>query len=208
MAVWEELRHQVAIAGRVTDSFSGIPLKGVCIEITSGPAAFTNWLDAQSVHTVDDSKWDEIRPDRIHTSADGHFHYMDLPDGDYDLTAIWLNAGTRYGSGNSSTTVSRDTTGAISMGMADMGLSPTRIQGRVVRAGTTNPVAMAEIRVTGSNESVLTDSNGQYIISGIEVSSSDRNVIVKAAGYADTQVSIRLDNPGMSGTLDVEIPPE
>ena len=60
---WEVSRRTVSIAGRVTDVRTGRSINGIQVRAASGS---TNLV--------------------TRTMADGHFHFLDLPDGEYSLT--------------------------------------------------------------------------------------------------------------------------
>lgn len=98
------------------------------------------------------------RPDETHTTAEGRFHFMDLPDGAYTLTAWLPQAGTRYGQEQVNVAVVRDGAGNMTpMGAANIGLRPTTLQGRIV-ASPDEPVSLAEVRVKGSGEHTFSDT--------------------------------------------------
>jgi hypothetical protein len=137
------------------------------------------------------------RPDRTRTASDGHFHFLDLPDGQYTLTASLPGAGSRYGTAQVEATVSRDAEGNISMVTADIALPPTTIRGRVVDQDN-NPVGMAEVRVVGSGERTFsnadieapTEIQGQYRLTGLEA--GKRTVLVSARGYTTATQTVQL----------------
>ncbi len=43
------IHHQVAIAGQVTDAATAATIEGALIQISSAPAAFTDWLALRSL---------------------------------------------------------------------------------------------------------------------------------------------------------------
>lgn len=70
--VWEVSRRTVSVAGRVTDARTGLSINGVHIKIASGSTR-----------------------SGTRTGADGHFHFLDLPDGQYTLAASLPGSGLR-----------------------------------------------------------------------------------------------------------------
>ena len=208
MAKWEEIRHQVAISGKVTDSATGKGLKQVRIEIVDAPPVFLDMITIQKAIQVE--KWETLRsrPDRVFTAPDGHFHFMDLPDGEYTLEAVFPEAMRRYGSVRQTVTVSRTPGGNIHMAVADMVLPSSAIHGKVVRQGTTTPVGLAEVRVIGSGEVTHTNNAGEYCLSGLETSAtSHRPLSISATGYQDKTANVLLAAPGDEVTLDIELTP-
>ena len=119
MAGWlqvEATRHQVAIYGQVTDKQTGRAIEGSRVTITAAPAVYTRWRDLRLLANPSE------RPDVTRTAADGHFHYLDLPDGQYTLVASLPAAGSRYGTVRAEVTITRDAEGNI-VGVAATSLS-------------------------------------------------------------------------------------
>ena len=207
MAQWEEVRHQVAIAGRVTDAQTSQAIGRARVSITDGPLAFNDWLANHARQYGD--RWETMmwRPDRIQTAADGHFHFMDLPDGQYTLTGSLPGYGTRYGTTQQVATVSRDVHGNITMSVADMTLPPTTLKGRITRQDN-DPVVMAEVRVKGSGERVFSDGEGRYLLAGLEASDErERTLLVTAQGYQQASQNVLLDQAGAEKTVDFVLVP-
>lgn len=122
MSDWEIVRRQVAIAGRVTDARTGKPIGGARVEIADAPDVLVAQLALKArQHGV---RWDAMpeRPDRARTAADGYFHFLDLPDGDYTLVAWLPGARTRYGRAETTATVSRDAENRVALATADLRL--------------------------------------------------------------------------------------
>lgn len=206
--VWEEVRHQVAIAGKVTGPVSGQGLGHVRVSIVDAPDEYLEWLAVKQ--SIAGDAWHKTarRPDRVMTQPDGHFHYMDLPDGDYILHAAFPNKSTRYGGIQRSVTVSRTEEGNIVMAQADMVLPATSISGTVTRQGDGTPVVMAKVMLVGSGENTFTDENGDYLLSGIEASlTQNRIVSVSAAGYQDQTQPVSVTASGIVVTQNVTLTP-
>jgi len=111
MSAWMKLdgiSRQVAIAGLVRNAQTCQGIAGVRVEITGMPAKFQAKIDLLAQLYGADWERRKERPDRTQTRPDGYFYFLDLPDGDYTLSANWLQAGTRYGSAELQKTVSRD----------------------------------------------------------------------------------------------------
>ncbi len=208
MAVFETIRRQVAIMGKVTDRATGKPLEGVHIRIVDGPPAFTERISV--LEAIHGPAWDLFAkgPDRTWTRPDGFYYFMDLPDGTYRLQAVLKRRGTRYGSALSDVTVSRTPQGNVNFVLSNLQLSPSMVRGKVVRQGSAVPVVMAEIRVSGSLEYSHTDENGDYMLAGIEASASlPRSLTVSAVGYQKRILDVLVPSPGAEAVLDVQIAP-
>ena len=87
---WEIIRKAISIAGRVTDSSSGRPLTGVVVQATS--AAVRCW---------------------VKTSMRGHFHFVDVPKGEYVLEAFLPAGGWEHRKAAIEATVYREVEGRI-----------------------------------------------------------------------------------------------
>ena len=70
---WEVSRRTVSIAGRVTDARTDRPLGGVCVTAASRSTSFV-----------------------ARTRNDGHFHFLDLPNGEYSLTPSLSSFDSHY----------------------------------------------------------------------------------------------------------------
>lgn len=200
----EATRHQVAVAGQVTDKQTGWTIDGAQIEVTSAPPEFTDWLDNRRIQYGD--RWNSMveRPDRTRTEPDGHFHFIDLPGGQYTLTASLLSAGSRYGTAQVNLTISVNASGNVTMASADIVLPSTTIKGKVTKQGG-GAVTMAEVRVKGSGERVFSNSKGEYLLTGLE--KGQRTVLVFAQGYKMGSQTAQV-NRGAVKTLNfVLLPP-
>jgi hypothetical protein len=207
MAQWEEIRHQVAISGRVTDAQTSRAIGRAQVSITDGSLAFNEWLANYARQYGD--RWETMmeRPDQIRTDIDGHFHFMDLPDGQYTLRASLPGSGTRYGIAQNVVTVSRDAEGNITMAVADISLLPTTLKGRIAKQNN-EPVVMAEVRVRGSGERTFSDGQGHYLLTGLEASKKgERTLVVSAQGCQKVTKNVLLDQAGVEKTLDFVLVP-
>lgn len=178
---WEIRRHQAAVAGRVVDAQRGKPVAGALVMVTAGPL-----------------RWES------RSGGDGHFHFLDLPDGTYVVTASYPPGGSRYGRAQVNAVVSRDGTGRISMATADFALPATTVRGRVARADN-QPVVMAEILLEGSGEQIYSAADGQYALVGVEAGL--RRVQVRAQGFQPTTREVTLAAAGAIATLNVTLTP-
>lgn len=87
---WEVSRRTVSIAGRVTDVRTGRSINGIQVRAASGSTSFVT-----------------------RTMADGHFHFLDLPDGEYSLTALLRFSGSRFDTAKVNATTFHDVKGNI-----------------------------------------------------------------------------------------------
>jgi hypothetical protein len=178
----DTIRRQAALAGRVTDAATQAPLAGAVVLLKSGPAAWTAWLASRALGYGE--RWGTLplRPDRQVAAADGSFHFLDLPGGTYTLAATLPGAGQRYAVAERNATVADHAPGdKITLTVADLSLTPSRIQGRVLGSGGA-PVQGATVVVLGSGESAVTDADGKYLLAGLET--GKRTLRPSAAGFA------------------------
>ncbi|HEY7491121.1 MAG TPA: carboxypeptidase-like regulatory domain-containing protein [Candidatus Tectomicrobia bacterium] len=200
----EEVRHQVAIAGRVTDAQTGKPITGAQVSITTAPAAFKAQL--ASIAGQHGARWDSMveRPDRHRTAADGQFRFLDLPNGQYTVTASLQRAGSRYGTARVRVRVARSAHGNVTMAVVNLALPPTTLQGRITDQAA-DPVVMAEVRVQGSRKRAFSDGEGQYLLTGLEVGA--HTVLVAAQGYTPVTQTVRLNRAGTVRTVNFTLVP-
>lgn len=203
------VRHHVAIAGQVTDAQTGKIIAGALVAITAAPAPFTDRLSLQQKQYGD--QWETMveRPDRTRTRADGHFHFMDLPAGQYTLAASLPGQGTRYGTAQATVTVALDANGNIRLVTTAIVLAPTTLKGRITAQAANEPepvpVFMARIGVKGSGESTFSDKEGNYRLIGLEVGTRTVQVVVK--GYQTDVSTVALGPAGAEQTLNVTLSP-
>lgn len=145
------------------------------------------------------------RPDQTRTAADGHFHFLDLPDGNYAVTASLPEAGSRYGTAEvKNRPVSRDGDGRIAWAWTDMKVPPTTIGGKVTNQSAA-PVKLASVRLKGSGESALSDDAGNYRLSALEVGT--RTVSASAPGLKADLKIVQLDEAGKKQVVDIAMTP-
>jgi hypothetical protein len=167
-----KIRHQVAIAGRVTCSHTQEMLPSAVLTV-SGNGIKRNASPA----------------------PDGLYYFLDLPDGEYLVEASALNGKGRYGAASGNAHVSRtpDEQGErIVPAIVDLVLRQTTVKGRVM--ANKSPVVLAQVRVKGSGEAALTDSQGQYLLAGIEKGA--RTIQVFSQNYAPAEKAVKLQTPG------------
>ncbi|WDD36394.1 carboxypeptidase regulatory-like domain-containing protein (plasmid) [Nostoc sp. UHCC 0926] len=188
MVQWQLIRHQVVIAGQVINAQTKKAIAKVEVMITKAPDAFTHWLGLKSLQHGDRS------PYLTRTAFDGYFHFWDLPEGEYTLTASLPNAARRYGTAMITVTVPSNIEGKIIMTAADMELPITVLKGNISNQNG-EPVFMAKVRVKGSTESTFSNDKGQYSLIGLESSEIKRIAIVSAQGYQPTSQSVVISHP-------------
>lgn len=203
MASREVVRHAVSIAGRVLEAgVSGVlparPVGGALVRITAGPSEFTVWLSRKAQAYGNAWKTLAGRPDQARTAGDGHFYFLDLPDGQYTLRASVPGAGTRYAEVEGQASVSRDEHGRPVLPPQVLTLPRTSVQGQVTCNGA--PVSMAGVRVRGGEERTFADGAGQYALAGIETGS--RTLLAAAQGCVPAERTVTLSTPGAVVTVD------
>lgn len=194
MLKWELIQHQVAIAGQVTNAQTKRAIPNAEVIITEAPSAFTNWLKLKSLQYGD--RWNFMfkRPDRTITADDGHFHFLELPEGEYSLTASVPNAARRYGKAMLTLTVPTKVEGKIITTAADMAVPTTVLQGKIFNQNE-EPVLMAQVQF-GNRESTFSNDLGQYSLFSMQASEIERMVLVSAQGYQPTSQSVVINQPG------------
>jgi hypothetical protein len=215
---WQTVRHQVAIAGKLTDAGTGKPVSGAMVSMTDMPAAFRRLLQARAMQHG--NAWSAMaeRPDKARTAPDGIFYFLDLPDGDYTLSASAASMGKRYGIAQANTTVSRAKNGDYKRVFLDLALQATTVRGKIIGPNHKTGVAMAEVRVKGSGERTFSDVKGEYVLAGIEpielkTSSSPgagpritkRTIVVFAQGYRPASKQVAINEAGALETLNFEL---
>lgn len=208
----EPTRHQVAIAGQVVDAQTEAPLRDVLVFIADAPPVFQEMLALKAMQFG--NRWERLekRPDRMRTSAEGLFYFMDLPDGDYTLSVTWPDKGNRYGSATADTTITRDNGGNISYVFQKILLAPTTIKGHITEliASPPNPpqpspVVLAEVYLKGSGERVFSDVDGFFTLIGVETGS--RTLIVNSKRHRLVTRPIVLVTAGEEKREDFDLTP-
>jgi CarboxypepD_reg-like domain/Carboxypeptidase regulatory-like domain len=196
--------HEVAIAGRVLDAVTGKPMAGADVAIATMPNSVKQRLKfAASAYG---KQWEKMleRPDRTQSRPDGLFYFLDLPDGDYTLRISMPSLGSRFGKLEMPTKVSRDAGGNVTFGLLRCALPPTSVKGKVTGLGQESGVPLARVRVKGSGERAFTDSQGQYVVAGIEPGKK-RTLLVSAQGYGTKSKEFALLEPGSAKKVDFEL---
>lgn len=201
----ESSRHQVALAGTITDSVTGKPMRQALVEILLGPAAHQAKVDI----LARDPAWllRNERFDRTHTRGDGLFFFIDLAPGDYTLRVSAPQLGTRYGvieAGPFTVQTGRDANGRVRVAQADVTLAPTLIQGQVIRGDNSQAVAGAQVRLRGDTHIVVTAADGQYRL--LDIVASKLTVEVSAANFQTAQRTVNLA-AGQARTVNITLQP-
>lgn len=174
MTPLERKRFQCAIAGKVIDGQTLLPVAGARVAL-AGPPAFQAILSTLAARWG--AAWDGLasRPDRAITGKDGYFRFGDVPDGSYTLTLTFPGNGERYGTSTAGATVAHDANGTAQLGILSLALPPTAVKGKVMRsAPPSNPpkppaaLPMARVLVRGSCQEAYTNANGDYYLTGVD----------------------------------------
>ena len=203
MTEWQIARHRVAIAGRVFDASTVKPVAGAAVSITAMPETFERKLALASL--AYGNRWDTLkqRPDRTITREDGLFYFLDLPDGDYNLSASIPSYGSRFGSAQQPAVVSRDSNGDTKIAFVSLSLQPTAVSGKITGPGHKTGVLLAEVRMKGSGERTFSDDQGQYILAGVEPGL--RTIQVSAQGYKEKSQPVTIRSPGAVQALNFSL---
>lgn len=173
------IRHRVAIVGKVIDAKTQQAIANAQISLSEMPDKYRSILKLKAMqYGVGD--WEKIRPDRTYSDREGYYFFRDLPAGDYRLVASLPNAGTRYNSVSQPVAIAADSgkTGVIHI---DLFLSPTGVQGRIT--APENEKFIAKVQIQGQNTYALTNSDGEYILTGVEASQQEVILVISASGY-------------------------
>jgi hypothetical protein len=175
MTMWEMTRHQVAISGRVTNAQNGKPVAGVLVSIA-----------AVQMTTL--------------TSEDGHFHFLELANGQHTLTASYLQGGSRYGTAQVKATVKRDAQKNIKMAAADILLPVTVLIGQVTDQNNL-PVSMASVRLNRSVEQAFSDEQGNYALAELET--GKHTILISARGFQNASQTVQIVQAGGVQTFNI-----
>ena len=93
---WETLIRQISISGQITAVTNGKGIPEATVEITAGPTQFTQKARIQAKQHGTQWKKMSHRYDRTETANDGYFFFLDLPEGDYTLTAYMSGRSLTY----------------------------------------------------------------------------------------------------------------
>jgi hypothetical protein len=196
-----EMRHRVALAGVVTDAVTSQSVADAVVSIANAPKAFESWLGVYA--TRFGAAWSGMteRPDRTRSRRDGLFYFLDLPDGDYELTVAAPSFGSRYGVAGSTVKVVGKELPRYEIQWTNVSLPPTTIQGCV--SSKKINIGFAQVQIQGSGESVFSDDMGRYVLAGIEP--GKRTLMVSAQGYKPFAEQIVIAKPGDRNTKDVQL---
>jgi len=200
---WSVAHHRVSLWGKVTDAVTQKPIVGAEVTLTKMPASFEERLKRLAQYAG--SEWASRiqRPDQTRTRFDGLYYFLDLPDGEYGISAVLPNCGKRYGEATQKKKVSRDDENQSGqdrlknmwLGLA---LQPTAIRGRIADSAKKTGVVMAEVRLKGSGERAFSGARGEFTLGPIEASEkAERTLECFAQGYQRKEKTrILLAKPG------------
>ncbi|MGL5062582.1 MAG: carboxypeptidase regulatory-like domain-containing protein [Microcoleus sp.] len=200
MSQWIELnsiRHQVAIAGQVSDKETGLTIGNAIVEITAMPDAFEKKRSLQALSYG--SEWERLakRCDRTTTAIDGFFHFIDLPPGEYTLTASLPGAANRYKTAQTKVILpSRDNLNQPKFAVANLTLSPAGIRGKVTDLEGV-AIVRVNVKIPDSGESTVTDDKGKFEFIGLEAPKQENSkrtvtVVISAKGYQEQTQTLQF----------------
>jgi hypothetical protein len=200
MKVVTSARHRVGIAGHVKDAFSGRLLGGAKLVISDMPQAFRQRLRRLELQWVPVKQRVNVSADTFFARDDGLFYLLDLPPGDYKLSASHPASGKRFGMAEVSVSVVYDGEGNFKPSWVEILLPPTGLQGTIA----CGKIAMANVSVCvrGSAESAYSDTLGRYVLTGIEP--GPRTVLIKGQGLQPALQAVDLI-PGQILTKDFKV---
>lgn len=201
MSTWvklEQIRsHQVAIAGQVSDRETGQTIANAVVEITGMPDAFEKKRSLQALRYG--SEWERLakRCDRTTTAIDGFFHFIDLPPGEYTLTASLPGAATRYKIAQTKVVLpARDNSSQPKFAVANLTLSPAGIRGKVTDLEGV-AIVRVNVKIPDSGESTVTDDKGKFEFIGLEAPKQEKSkrtvtVVISAKGYQEQTQTLQF----------------
>lgn len=143
------------------------------------------------------------RPDCAWTTASGHFHFLDLPAGGYQLAASLPGSGTRFSFVESAAiAVPLEDGNGNSPAFAELELPSTGLRGRITKetinpeTGETTfvPASLVTVRAKGRKEqafSAMEGSNGgTFILNGLEAGPCTIETTLR--DYANEERSVTL----------------
>lgn len=197
MLSWMKLEstrsHQVAIAGQVSDKETGLTIGNAIVEITAMPEKFQTKRSLQALRYG--SGWETLakRCDRTISAIDGFFYFLDLPPGEYTLTASLPGAATRYKIATIAVNVTQN---QPKFAFAKLTLSPSGIRGKVTDSQGV-AIARVNVKIPDSGESTVTDDKGNFELIGLEAPKQEKNkrtvtVVVSAKGYQEQTETLQF----------------
>lgn len=159
--------HRAAISGFVRDAITGDGLAGAVVRLTPGTR-------------------------QARSDDEGFYSFIDLADGNYQLSASVPGLGSRYGSLAAVTvTVARDAAGRPQFDRrSHLDLPPTQLSGMVQRLDNNAPIADAEIQLPAGRRATRSARDGRYSLVAVEAGS--QTLRVSAPGYASTSQQVSL----------------
>lgn len=205
MSQWLKLEpkvHQVAIAGQVRDRETSQPIHKARVKIVGMPDSLKTKLALKAKQYG--AEWENLpeRLDQTYSKIDGFFHFLDLPEGKYQLAVSLPGTGTRYGEAQKEVEICHDGD-KIKLTAADISLPPTALKGAVTNTDNI-PLVMAKIQVVGSGEYIFSDGEGKYLLTALEGSGTNRTVQVSVQGYQLSSQDVQL-NRGETQILDFKL---
>jgi Carboxypeptidase regulatory-like domain len=202
MSSWMKLEstrsHQVAIAGQVSDKETGETIGNAIVEIIDMPDAFKTKRSLQALRYG--SEWENLtkRCDRTTTAIDGFFYFIDLPPGEYTLTAFLPGAATRYKLAQTTVTFppQKDPSNSPKFALANLTLFPSGIRGKVTDLQNV-AIGRVNVKILGSGESTVTDAQGKFELIGLEAPKQEKSkravkVVVSAKGYQEITETLQF----------------
>jgi len=207
--------RQIAIVGQVKDSETSNALRNVSVEITEKPPKFERYCQLQSLQYG--SQWDKMshRCDATLTSTDGYFYFVDIPKGKYTLTFSLPSKNSRYGTTTVQTEVigdsqnlSNGTESLQNPKILNISLIPTTVKG-YIKDDAGKAVANAKIKIEGTQENTISNPQGEYRFTQLELPSSDSSqgqITLSVLGYGYSPITqIATIEKGKITTLDITL---
>lgn len=135
------------------------------------------------------------------TDRSGHYHFVNLPPGPYELTAALPGTGSRFGTAVRKVRLRRRAADVPPVAL-ELELPSTRVEG-VVRDAESRPVAGAAIVSAESRRRATSGEDGRFVLTAVEAGST--RLLVSAPGFEAQPLDISAPEQGSASSVEVSL---